>query len=128
MTAYLPVIDLLRGYFKVQDRDDYRGIREKITGKLLGRLGRAYTFMGNFHRAIDLWRWTIESLKGKLKYEQFGMATFPAPAARFFLTFCLAGLGELDCYQQAITLAQELGMRPLVARCHLGLGRLLQRF
>ena len=27
-------------------------------------------------------------------------------------------------YQQALTLAEELGMRPLVAHCHHGLGRL----
>src|SRR5262249_19769741 len=30
-----PVIDLLKGYFKVQNRDDLREIREKVTGKLL---------------------------------------------------------------------------------------------
>jgi predicted ATPase len=34
-TAYLPVISLLRTYFQVQDRDDIRKIREKVTGKLL---------------------------------------------------------------------------------------------
>ncbi|HWO93106.1 MAG TPA: AAA family ATPase [Methylomirabilota bacterium] len=34
-TSYLPVIDLLKSYFKVQDRDDLREIREKVTGKLL---------------------------------------------------------------------------------------------
>jgi class 3 adenylate cyclase/tetratricopeptide (TPR) repeat protein len=34
-TGYLPVIDLLKGYFKIQDRDDLREIREKVTGKLL---------------------------------------------------------------------------------------------
>ena len=34
-TSYLPVIDLLKNYFKVQDRDDLREIREKVTGKLL---------------------------------------------------------------------------------------------
>jgi tetratricopeptide (TPR) repeat protein len=34
-TACLPVIELLRGYFEVQSRDDYRKIREKVTGKLL---------------------------------------------------------------------------------------------
>jgi class 3 adenylate cyclase/tetratricopeptide (TPR) repeat protein len=34
-TSYLPVIDLLKGYFKVQDRDDLREVREKVTGKLL---------------------------------------------------------------------------------------------
>jgi len=34
-TGYLPVIDLLKGYFKIGDRDDHREMREKITGKLL---------------------------------------------------------------------------------------------
>jgi len=34
-TAYLPVIDLLRMYFKIADGDAPRAIREKITGKLL---------------------------------------------------------------------------------------------
>jgi hypothetical protein len=30
-------------------------------------------------------------------------------------------------YRAAITLALELGMRPLVAHCHLGLGKLYRR-
>jgi class 3 adenylate cyclase/tetratricopeptide (TPR) repeat protein len=34
-TSYLPVIDLLKGYFKIHDQDDLRAIREKVTGKLL---------------------------------------------------------------------------------------------
>ena len=34
-TSYLPVIDLLKGYFKVHDRETDREIREKVTGKLL---------------------------------------------------------------------------------------------
>ncbi len=34
-TPYLPVIDLLKGYFKVAENDDARAIREKVTGKLL---------------------------------------------------------------------------------------------
>ena len=34
-TSYLPVVDLLKGYFKIQARDDLREIREKVTGKLL---------------------------------------------------------------------------------------------
>jgi hypothetical protein len=32
-----------------------------------------------------------------------------------------------DNYHRALNLAQELGMRPLVAHCHLGLGRLYRR-
>ncbi len=34
-SAYLPVIDLLRGYFRIRAADDERTRREKITGKLL---------------------------------------------------------------------------------------------
>ncbi len=34
-TAYLPVIDLLKTYFKINDRDPHREIRERVTGKLL---------------------------------------------------------------------------------------------
>jgi class 3 adenylate cyclase/tetratricopeptide (TPR) repeat protein len=33
--SYLPMIDLLKGYFKVQDQDDAREIREKITAMLM---------------------------------------------------------------------------------------------
>jgi class 3 adenylate cyclase/tetratricopeptide (TPR) repeat protein len=35
-TSYLPVIDLLKGYFKIGDRDDHREIRAKILGRALG--------------------------------------------------------------------------------------------
>jgi class 3 adenylate cyclase/tetratricopeptide (TPR) repeat protein len=34
-TSYLPVIDLLKAYFKVHDRETHCEIREKVTGKLL---------------------------------------------------------------------------------------------
>ena len=34
-TPYLPLLDLLKAYFKIHDRNNQREIREKITGKLL---------------------------------------------------------------------------------------------
>ena len=34
-STYLPVINLLKGYFQLEPRDDARKIREKVTGKLL---------------------------------------------------------------------------------------------
>jgi class 3 adenylate cyclase/predicted ATPase len=34
-TAYLPVIEMLRGYFQITTSDDARRMREKVTGKLL---------------------------------------------------------------------------------------------
>ena len=33
-TSYLPVIDLLKGYFKIRDGDDLRRVREKVMSKL----------------------------------------------------------------------------------------------
>jgi class 3 adenylate cyclase len=35
-TSYLPVIDLLKGYFKIGDRDDHREMRAKVFGRVLG--------------------------------------------------------------------------------------------
>jgi predicted ATPase len=35
-TSYLPVINLLKGYFKVGDRDDHREMRAKVLGRVLG--------------------------------------------------------------------------------------------
>ncbi len=34
-TAFLPVINLLKTYFQIEERDDARKIRERVTGKLL---------------------------------------------------------------------------------------------
>src|SRR5262249_35595166 len=34
-TAFLPIIEMLRGYFQIEARDEARKIREKVTGKLL---------------------------------------------------------------------------------------------
>ena len=34
-TAYLPLVDLLKGYFKIADGDDTRAIRSKVTGAML---------------------------------------------------------------------------------------------
>jgi class 3 adenylate cyclase/tetratricopeptide (TPR) repeat protein len=34
-TSYLPVIDLLKGYFKISDRDDHREMRAKLLGRVL---------------------------------------------------------------------------------------------
>ena len=35
-SSYLPVIDLLKGYFKISDRDDHREMRTKVLGRVLG--------------------------------------------------------------------------------------------
>jgi hypothetical protein len=35
-TSHLPVIDLLKGCFKISDRDDRREMRAKVLGRVLG--------------------------------------------------------------------------------------------
>jgi class 3 adenylate cyclase/tetratricopeptide (TPR) repeat protein len=35
-TSYLPVIDLLKSYFKIGERDDHREMRAKVLGRVLG--------------------------------------------------------------------------------------------
>jgi class 3 adenylate cyclase/tetratricopeptide (TPR) repeat protein len=35
-TPYRPIIDLLKAYFQIEDRDEVGKIREKVTGKLVG--------------------------------------------------------------------------------------------
>ena len=35
-TSYLPVIDLLKSYFKIGDQDDHREMRAKVLGRVLG--------------------------------------------------------------------------------------------
>jgi class 3 adenylate cyclase/tetratricopeptide (TPR) repeat protein len=35
-TSYVPVIDLLKGYFKIDDRDTHREMRDKVMGRVLG--------------------------------------------------------------------------------------------
>ena len=34
-TSWLPVVDLLKEYFQVHDRDDARSVREKVSVKLV---------------------------------------------------------------------------------------------
>ena len=61
------------------------------------------------------------------------------PSVRTRRAFALALLGEIgsrceaafaepdQVYQKALALAEALGMRPLLAHCHVGLGRLYRR-
>jgi class 3 adenylate cyclase/predicted ATPase len=60
-TPYLPLVDLLKTYFKIDDRDDQRQVREKITGKLL-TLDRSFepavpAFLALFDVAFDDPEW-----------------------------------------------------------------------
>ena len=66
-TPYLPVIDLLKGYLQIGDRDEPRAIREKVTGKLLA-LDRALepalpAFLALLDVPVEDRRWDILSTR-----------------------------------------------------------------
>jgi class 3 adenylate cyclase/tetratricopeptide (TPR) repeat protein len=86
------------------------------------RLGPAYHAKGDYRRAIDCLGQTVACLDGAQSGNQ---------------AYALRLLGDIAAhrtppnveqadapYQQALTLADELGMRPLQAHCHRGLGML----
>jgi class 3 adenylate cyclase/pimeloyl-ACP methyl ester carboxylesterase len=60
-TSYLPLIDLLKGYFQIQDRDDARKIREKVSGKLMTLdetlMPLLPAFLGLLHIVVDDQPW-----------------------------------------------------------------------
>ncbi len=53
-SAYLPVSDLLRGYFQIEAHDDTRTIREKVTGKLLSLERSLEGALSPLQRLLDL--------------------------------------------------------------------------
>ena len=55
------------------------------------------------------------------------MVTRRALLATWTGSLLVAPAGAEPHYRKALSLAGELGMRPLLARCHLGLGQLLAR-
>jgi class 3 adenylate cyclase/tetratricopeptide (TPR) repeat protein len=59
--SYLPLIDLLKAYCKLEERDDHRALREKVTGKLftLDESLRAYlpAFLGLLEVPVDDPQW-----------------------------------------------------------------------
>jgi tetratricopeptide (TPR) repeat protein len=104
------------------------GIRESIrAGALQGHVytrlsevcrlaGRGEEAWQHARQALDLARQHKERANEALALHQLGVVhahAAPPDAAQ----------AEAH-YQQALALAEELGMRPLVAHCHLGLGRL----
>src|SRR5262249_25012418 len=93
---------------------------------LEGWLGEAYLSAGDLERATRHGQTSLETARGRSErgteawaWRRGGeIAAEPAPP----------GMPEAEAaYQQALTGATELGMRPLAAHCHLGLGTLYRR-
>jgi len=66
--------------------------------------GQVFRTIGSYPQAIGLFRQTIASLEGDLRYSRVGMHALPAVLARVFLADCLAILGQFD---EALAHARE---------------------
>ena len=116
-TPYFPVIDLLKRYSHVEEGDDARTRRAKVTGQVL-TLDAALQ-----DTARTLAEHVLEQVRTR---KNRGQEAY---------TLCLLGdialhrhppeVAQAEAYyRQALALAEELGMRPLQAHCHLGLSTL----
>jgi tetratricopeptide (TPR) repeat protein len=91
-----------------------------------GRLSLAYLIAGRPDAARDSARWALEFAE---QHGQRGPVAWSLRALGAVATLhpsLLADSAE-HYYEEAMRRADELGMRPLVAHCHLGLGRLYRR-
>jgi tetratricopeptide (TPR) repeat protein len=89
----------------------------------LARLGEGYLLAGRVDDAIAYSRRALDlSVKHKERGHQAWALRLLGDVATLRDPFRVED--AQDQYRQALALADELGMRPLVAHCHLGLGKL----
>jgi tetratricopeptide (TPR) repeat protein len=90
----------------------------------LAWLGEAHLLIGQARRADDIARQAYELARAQ------GERGHEAYAGRLMGSVARHRAepdGAEAAYQTALALAEKLGMRPLVAHCHLGLGKLYRR-
>ena len=88
-----------------------------------GWLARACDAEGDSARALELARQAVDQAAAQ---QQRGIHAWN----RWHLAAILARAGDPDAertFHEVLALAEELGMRPLQAHCHLGLGKLYRR-
>ena len=98
----------------------------QVTGDMY--LGQVYYAMGDYPRAISVLRHNVESLKGSLRCERFGMANLPSVVSNTFLVYCLAEQGAFDegiaCSNEGVQIAEEADHPNSLAIGCLATGRL----
>jgi class 3 adenylate cyclase len=53
-TSYLPIIELLRSYFQIEEQDDAHKIREKVRGKVMSLDMALEPYLAAFHWLLDV--------------------------------------------------------------------------
>jgi tetratricopeptide (TPR) repeat protein len=163
-TPYFPVIDLLRRYGHIEDQDDTRTIRAKVTGQVLTLDETLQDTLPALLSLLDAVPLVTRALEQTMATETAGLQAFCTLSLgeahllagcleeghalteralalarehqeRGNQAYALRLLGDIAMhrnppesalaaahYHQALALAEALGMRPLVAHCHRGLG------
>jgi hypothetical protein len=114
-------LDLLR-----QVVEQHRSIRRTVDYSLwVAWLSEAYLLAGRMTRAADLARRTLDVSR---EHNERGHQAWALRAlAEVSAHRDPLDIGTAERYCQAMVLATDLGMRPLIAHCHLGLGKLYRR-
>jgi tetratricopeptide (TPR) repeat protein len=98
------------------------GNRARAEGEMIGdlgiqvlagfNLGQAHFFVGEYRRAAEFQRRTLDSLTGELMLQRFDLAGYPSVTARAWLAMSLAELGQfadaLGCAEAGLQLADEV--------------------
>jgi class 3 adenylate cyclase/tetratricopeptide (TPR) repeat protein len=94
-------------------------------------LGRVYHTRGDYHQAIDCFRWNVESLGEALLQERFGMPVPPSVFSRMWLVWSLAEVGafaEGSTYgEEAIQIAETVAQPWSCIGAYYGVGLLCLR-
>jgi tetratricopeptide (TPR) repeat protein len=90
------------------------------------RVGQVYHAQGNYRRAMEFSGKNVESLKGDLLEERFGMPGLPSVTSRCVLIWCLVELGEFGegvaHGEDAVCIAERIDHLYSLVVAHFGLG------
>jgi tetratricopeptide (TPR) repeat protein len=94
-------------------------------------LGNVHHALGEYARAMELLRHCVALLTGERRHERFGVPGHPAVLCRFYLSLCLAELGEfaegLAKAEEARSIAEEVENPFSLTQAHFALGFLSLR-
>jgi tetratricopeptide (TPR) repeat protein len=90
------------------------------------RVGRAYTAIGDYPRALRFLTEAVAPLQGELAGERFDSPSLPAAACRTWMAWCLAERGEfamaIACSEEAVHIAETFDRPFSVSFAYVGMG------
>jgi class 3 adenylate cyclase/tetratricopeptide (TPR) repeat protein len=89
-------------------------------------MGLLYHATGEYRRAIEVFQWIVDHVKGAFFHERFGLFGLPAIHSRSFLAWCLAEIGEFAqgrmFGEEAVRFADTADQPSSMMYAYLGIG------